>query len=199
MTQISEHALGLTWVMDEAMQRAAHALVDGDRVWLIDPIDDPAALARVGALGAPQAVVQLLDRHNRDCAAIARRLGVPHLAVGDRLGDAPFTPEPVLRRRVWKEVALWWPAREALVVAEALGTAPTFAVGAGPIGVHPMLRLTPPRGLGRFAPGHLLVGHGPPVHGPATAQDLRRALDDARRDLPKLVLSLPRLLRGQAS
>ena len=71
MTQIHEHELGLSWVTEDAMQRASHALRDGDRVWLVDPVDDEEALRRAAALGAPAGVVQLLDRHNRDCASLA--------------------------------------------------------------------------------------------------------------------------------
>ncbi|MDX6685137.1 MAG: hypothetical protein QOF86_1265 [Baekduia sp.] len=194
MTQIHEHALGLSWVMDDAMQRASHALSDGDRVWLVDPVDDAAALGRAATLGAPAGVLQLLDRHNRDCAPIAARLGVPHYQVPRVLPEAPFTCRSVMRNRLWREVALWWPARRALIVAEALGTAPAFAVGDGPVGVHPMLRLLSPKGLKGFGPEHLLVGHGPPVSGPDIGAQVDRAIDHAGRDLPKLLLKLPSLI-----
>jgi hypothetical protein len=198
MTRIFEHELGLSWVDDDAMERGSHALKGDDgRVWLIDPFDDDAALERVAALGAPAGVLQLLDRHNRDCEAVATRLGVPHLKVPDALPDAPgFEVRWVVRNRFWREVALWWPARRALVVAEALGTAPAFAVGAGAVGIHPMLRLpSPPGGLRGLAPEHLLVGHGPPVHGAAVAGDVDHAIAHARRDAPKLLLKLPSLIR----
>ena len=198
MTRIFEHELGLSWVADEAMERGSHALVGEDgRVWLIDPVDDAAALARVAALGAPAGVLQLLDRHNRDCEAVAGRLGVPHHKVPDTLPDAPaFELRWVVRNRFWREVALWWPARRALVVAEALGTAPAFAIGDGAVGIHPMLRLpSPPGGLRGLAPEHLLVGHGPPVHGPGVAADVDRAIARSRRDAPKLLLKLPSLIR----
>jgi hypothetical protein len=195
MTQIHEHALGLTWVMDDAMQRSSHALVDDDgRVWIVDPVDDPTAMARVAALGDPAAVLQLLDRHNRDCAAVAARLGVPHLKVPGALPEAPFAAHRVVDNRFWHEVALWWPARRALVVAEALGTAPAFAVGSGPVGVHPVLRLRPPHGLKGMRPEHLLVGHGPPVHGAETADAVEQAIDHAWRDTPRLLLKLPSLV-----
>lgn len=195
MTRIVEHALGLSWVMDEPMERGSHALADDGRVWLIDPVDDAEALGKVAQLGAPAAVVQLLDRHNRDCAEIAGRLGVPHLKVPDAVPDSPFTTLRVIRNPLWREVALWWPARRALVVAEALGTAPAFAVGDGEVGIHPMLRLTPPGGLRGRAPEWLLVGHGPPVHGPSVAADVDRAIARSRWDVPKLVLKLPSLIR----
>jgi hypothetical protein len=197
MARIHEHALGLTWVMDDAMERAAHALRDDDRrVWLIDPVDDDAALERAAALGAPAGVIQLLDRHNRDCAPLAARLGVPHLRVPDQLPGTPFTAHRVVRNRLWREVALWWPARKALVVAEALGTAPAFAVGDGPVGIHPMLRLLPPNGLKAFGPEHLLVGHGAPLHGPEVAAQVDRAIARSRHDVPKLMLKLPALIRA---
>jgi hypothetical protein len=196
MTRIHEHELGLTWVDEDAMARAAHALRDGERVWLVDPFEDATALEQAAALGTPAGVLQLLDRHNRDCAPIAARLGVPHLQVPEALSDAPFVPRRVVRNRLWKEVALWWPAQEALVVAEVLGTAPAFTLDAGPVGVHPMRRLLPPGTLREFEPAHLLVGHGAPLHGPDTARAMRDAIDHARRDSPRLLLKLPSLLKA---
>jgi hypothetical protein len=88
------------------------------------------------------------------------------------------------------------PQRRTLVVAEAIGTGRAFAVGDGPVGVHPMLRLTPPRRLGDFAPEHLLVGHGPPLHGTQTPSAITVALERSRRDLPQLLRRLPALLRA---
>jgi hypothetical protein len=195
MPRIHEHEAGLTWVMDEPMERASHALADDGRVWLVDPVDDAEALERAAALGTPVAVLQLLDRHNRDCAAIAQRLEVPHLMVPEALSDAPFVVHRVFRRPLWKEIALWWPARRALVVAEVLGTAGVWAVGDGPVGVHPMVRLLPPSGLARFEPEHLLVGHGPPVHGDETTAVMREALAHSRRDVPRLLRKLPAMIR----
>jgi hypothetical protein len=197
LRDLEAHDLGLTWTIDEPQVRASHALVDDrGRVWLVDPVDEPAALERVAGLGEPAAVLQLLDRHNRDGAAIAQRLGVPLHKVPRAVAGSPFHVTPVLRLPLWKEVALWWPARRALVVAEVLGTTPVFAVGPGPVGVHPMLRLRPPGHLAEHSPAHLLVGHGPPVHGPETGRHVRDALERSIRDLPRVFLALPGLLRG---
>ena len=196
MTRIYEHALGLSWVMDEPMERGSHALAGDDgRVWIVDPVADDDALERVAQLGAPAGVLQLLDRHDRDCAALARRLGVPHLKVPATIPDAPFAVRSVVRTPLWREVALWWPARRALVVAEVLGTTPAFAVGDGPVGIHPLVRLLPPRGLRGLGPEHLLVGHGAPLHGTEVAVAVDRAIDRSRHDVPKLVLKLPSLIR----
>jgi hypothetical protein len=197
MTRIHEHDLGLTWVMDEPMERGSHALRAGDgRVWLVDPVQDDAALAAAAALGPPAGVLQLLDRHNRDCAAIAQALGVPHARVPQVAPEgAPFHVVRVVDNPVWKEVALWWPERRALVVAEVLGTAPAWTLDAAPVGVHPMRRLLPPTGLRDLEPEHLLVGHGPPLHGPDAARLMREAIDRSRRDTPRLLLKLPMLLR----
>src|SRR3954452_19614684 len=76
-----EHELGLSWVAAESMMRASHALAADGRVGIVDPVGAGAGLERVRALGEPVAVLQLLDRHNRDSAAVAARLGVPHLKV----------------------------------------------------------------------------------------------------------------------
>ena len=193
---LDHQSYGLSWLMAEPMARASHALAAEGRVWLVDPVDDPAALAAAAALGEPAGVLQLLDRHNRDCAAIATRLGAPHLVNPQALPGTPFELVPVIRWPGWKETALWWPAEGALVVPEAVGTAPAYAIGPGPVGVHALIRLVPPGALRRFAPGHLLVGHGPPVHGPEATTGLNDALSRSRRDIPRLALRLPTLLRS---
>lgn len=194
---VCEHALGLTWVMDDPLQRASHGLIDDDeRLWLVDPVDEDGVVEHAAALGTPVAVLQLLDRHNRDCEAVARRLGVPHLRTPDAIADSPFVVRRVVHQRFWREVAVHWPEREGLVVAEALGTAPAFAVGDGPVGVHPMLRLVPPRGLRGRGLRHLLVGHGRPLQGDHVAGAIDEAVARARRDLPALVRRLPALARA---
>ena len=75
-----ETRFGFGWIAAEPalLARASHALrVDG-RVWLVDPVDGPEVDAHVRALGEPAGVVQLIDRHDRDCAVLAERYGVPH-------------------------------------------------------------------------------------------------------------------------
>jgi hypothetical protein len=194
---IEAHEAGLTWVMDEGMQRASHALVDGDDVWLIDPVDEGEAIERALALGRPRAVIQLLDRHNRDCETLAERLGIPWERVPGNLRETPFEVVEVIKNKRWKEVALRWRERDALVVAEAVGTAPLFALGRGAVGVHPVLRLTPPKALKGIDPGMLLVGHGAPVKSDAAAS-LRTALARSRSDIPRLLLSLPGAVLGRS-
>ena len=193
---LHEHDLGVTWIVAEMMQRTSHALADDGRVWLIDPVDEPEALERVAALGEPAAVVQLLDRHNRDCAALAARLGVEHVRLPERVPESPFVPFSVVSVPRWREVGLWWPARRGLVVTEALGTSDLFTGGGRDVGVHLMLRLLPPRRLAAYAPEHLLVGHGPPVHGPAAARGVQEALSRSIRDVPHVVTGFVRAARG---
>lgn len=194
---IEDHECGLTWVMDDAMQRASHALRDGEDVWLIDPVDEGDAIERATAMGRPKAVIQLLDRHNRDCEAVVKKLGIPRERVPQSLKGSPFEVVQVIGRRRWKEVALRWRERDALIVAEAVGTAPLFALGRGAVGVHPLLRLTPPRALEGVDPGMLLVGHGAPVRVDA-AVSLRTALARSRSDIPRLLMSLPGAVRGHS-
>jgi hypothetical protein len=192
---LREFALGVSWVIDEPARRTSHALVADGRVWVIDPVEQPDAMARVAALGEPAGVLQLLDRHNRDCAAVAQRLGVPHLMVPDAVPGSPFQAIPVVRIPRWRETALWWAQQRVLVVAEALGTAPVFTAGHGAVGMHPVLRPLPPGRLRGLEPEHLLPGHGPPVHGGDAREGVAWAYAHARRDLPRLALTLARLAR----
>jgi hypothetical protein len=187
-----EQPFGFSWIVpDEPATRTSHALVAEGRVWLVDAVDWAPALERAARAGATSAVLQLLDRHNRDCAALAARLGVPHLVAPAALPDSPFSVVEVRRSRAWQEVALWWEEMRMLVVAEAVGTNRFFAP-AGGAGVHLLLRLTPPRReLGGIEPRHLLVGHGTGLHGDAATAGLRSALADARRGLPRAALQLP--------
>ena len=179
---------------DDRMRRTSHALAHDGRVWLFDVVDDPRIEEWVRGLGEPAGVVQLLDRHGRDCAAVAERLGVPHHVVPDSLPGTPFEFRPIRRGRWWREVALWWPERKLLLCADAIGTIPYFCAGDEPAGVHPFLRPVPPRSLRGLEPEHLLVGHGEGIHHrPAV---LEHALRTARRRIPRWFLGLPRLLRA---
>jgi hypothetical protein len=191
-----DFSFGFSWYPRGTMTRTAHALDAGDGVWLVDPVDNPEALERAADLGPAAGVIQLLDRHDRDCAAIAARLGVPHLRLPAAVPGAPFAVVPVLTLPFWHEIALWWPEQGALVVAELIGTNAAFAVGDGRAGVHPLLRAAPPGALRGYRPDHLLVGHGPGVHGPAAAEALAEAYARTRKDLPRLAGRLPAMAKA---
>jgi hypothetical protein len=194
--EFERHDVGASWFTSNLMFKTSHALVDDGRVWIVDPVDAGDAVERAAALGEPAGVLQLLDRHNRDGAAVARRLGVPLHKVPDVLPDTPFSLLEIDFGRGWRERAVWWPERRVLVVPESIGTAPVFAVGPGPAGVHPMRRLAPPNALRPFLPEHLLVGHGPPLHHGDAAGGLLDALDRSRSDLPRVLLKVPGMVRG---
>jgi len=172
------------WIEEARMRRTAHALVAGGGVWLVDPFEADGIDDRVRALGEPAGVIQLLDRHARDSAAFAARLGVPVHVVPRNVPETPFVFLPVLSWRYWREVALWWPERRILAGGDALGTIPFFRAGAEPIGVHPLLRLVPPRGLTRLDPLHVLVGHGEGRHGADAAAEVDDAVLHARSRIP---------------
>jgi hypothetical protein len=192
---VDELDFGFGWISPHKpeMQMASHALLAGGKVWLVDPNEGAGVEERARTLGEPAGVLQLLDRHNRACAAFAERLDVPHYRVPfEQVG--PFEMVGVVQRKRWQEVALWWPQRRVLVCADALGTVPhSFALGGERLGVHPLLRLTPPRQLARFEPEHVLCGHGAGVHERAT-EAVREALANARRRIPRLALELPKAL-----
>ena len=178
------------WVAEGRVTRTSHALAVEGGVWLVDAVAWAEAEDRARSLGTPAGVIQLLDRHNRDCAEVAARLGVPHYRVPDRV-DAPFELVRVVNLRVWRELALWWPERRVLVTADALGTTGYFTFGAERIGLHPLLRLFPPRALARLDPEVVLVGHGDGI------RDASDAFREALTAPTRRVLRLPKRLRGK--
>lgn len=187
-----ETALGFGWIADEPerLRRASHALAAEGRVWLVDPVDAPAIEGRVRALGEPAGVLQLVDRHARDCALLAGRLGVPlHRLPRGGVAGSPFEVWPVLNLPGWREVALWWEGERALVCSESLGTASYFLASGERLGVHPFLRLYQPKALRDMAKGltprHVLVGHGEGIHGDGAATALVHAVRGARRRTPR--------------
>jgi hypothetical protein len=190
---VDETDFGFGWIGGEQpkLQLTAHALAADGGVWLVDPTDEASLDERVRTLGEPRGVIQLLDRHNRGCAEVARRLVVPHHEVPfGGIEGAPFELVPLVRRSRWREAALWWPERRVLVTGDALGTVPHyFALGGERVGVHPLLRLTPPRELARYEPEHVLVGHGEGVHEDA-ASAVRDALSHSRRRAFRLPIEL---------
>jgi hypothetical protein len=182
-TTVDQWEGGFGWSLDEFMQRTSHALTVDGRVWLTDPVDTSELEERVRALGEPGGVLQLLDRHERGCAAWAERLGVPHLRAWESVGAAPFEILPVRNHRWWREVALWEPRARTLVCADALGTVAYFRAPGERIGLHPLVRPFPPRALARVAPERILCGHGEGVFEDATGA-LQEALRTGRRRLP---------------
>ncbi len=201
MPFVDELDFAVGWLEPEPafMTRTAHAVRAADgRVWVIDPFDakDVDAEARVRALGPVAGVVRLLDRHGRDCDAWAQRLGVPLLDVPrDGLGSVEVVP--VLRAPGWKEVALWFADTRTLVVADALAAAPGYRAAGEPLGVHPFLRLRPPRSLGARDVEHLLLGHGAGLRGDAARTAVAEALRTSRARAPRFVLDSARRVLGR--
>ena len=193
-----DFGFGFSWLPDEAMTRTSHALDTGDGVWLVDPVDVPEALERAAALGAAGG------------RAPAARPPQPRLR-GDRGAARRPAPAPARRdprqpvrgragpraSRGWREIALWWPERRVLVVAELIGTTADPRARRRP---RPAcIRCSgsrPPGALRGYEPEHLLVGHGRGVHGPAAAEALSGAYSRARTDLPRLVGRVPTMAKA---
>lgn len=193
--------VGFGWIVDdELVRRCSHALVVDGRVWLIDPVEGDGVEERVRAAGEPAGVIQLLDRHNRDSAALAARLAVPHHDVPvDLIAGAPFEFLVVRKGWTWKEVALWWPDRRVLVVADALGSVGYFVAPGERLGVHPLLRVVPPRRrLGHVLPETVLCGHGEGVLAGAE-RPFQEALSTARRRIPGALANGARAWRRRAA
>lgn len=189
---------GFGWIDDEAMTRTSHALAADGRLWFVDALDWPDAIERALGLGEPAGVIQLLDRHDRDCAALAARFGVPHVVAPAVVPGSPFTFVPIKRWRYWRESALWWPATRTLVTADVVATNRFYTGGKAPLAVHPVLRLTPPKVLGAIEPERILVGHGEGVLHDASPA-LHDALESSRRGLPGVLLRMPFATRAPSS
>jgi len=201
---IDDWADGVGWIAhpDETMQRASHALVDGDDVWLVDPLDVDGLDELLADRGEVRGVVILLDRHKRDAEPLARRYDVPVYVpewmddVRDEL-DVPVEPirrglpdssydlHKLVDNPFWKEGYLYDESAKTLMVAEAVGTTSYFRTGGERLGVHPALRMKPPKTLKRFAPERIRVGHGDGVSTDAQSA-LADAIDGSRRRTPRL-------------
>jgi hypothetical protein len=192
-------ALGWIAPEPEYMQRCSHALAADGKVWLIDAVGGDGIEERVRTMGEPAGVIQLLDRHGRDCAKLARRLQVPlHVTPFEQIPGAPFRPLRIVRSRFWAEIALWWAEQKVLVFGDALGTAPYYLAPDERLAVHPLLRLFPPVQLGGLEPEHVLCGHGEGVHEDASAA-FREALFTSRRRTPRWALARLRKLTPSRS
>ena len=203
--EVQRHEGGGTWIAypGETMQRASHALVVDGEVWVVDPVDAVGLDDYLADFGDVAGVVVLFDRHRRDSAEIATRhdvsVWVPECMDGVapeldapverfryELADTGYVAYTLVDNRFWQEAILYSDERNVLVVPESVGTAAYFRTSSEPLGVHPMMRVRPPRKLARFEPDRLLVGHGAGI--PEDAADaLATALDGSRRRTPTLV------------
>jgi hypothetical protein len=202
LTAIDRFDGGVGWIAhpDETMERASHAVESGGGLWLLDPVDGAGLDELLAEYADPEGVVVLLDRHKRDAAAIATRHDVPVYVpdwmdgvaeaidaptrrAGDRIGD--FRVRKLIDNRLWQEAVLF--DGETLVVPEAVGTASYFRAPGEELGVHPMLRPVPPRGLRSHDPDRLLVGHGAGLSEDVGAA-LREAIGASRRTAVSLYL-----------
>ncbi|MFW6000523.1 MAG: hypothetical protein ACOCPY_03595 [Halorubrum sp.] len=211
--EIDRYDGGVGWIAypDETMERASHAFAveneetgDAD-VWVIDPVDAPGVDDLLAEIGDVAGVVIGLDRHVRDSGELAARHDAPVYVAewmtgvaeelgpevelerfGSRLADTGFEAIRIRDSSLppWQEVGLF--DGETLIVPESLGSASYFRGDRERLGVHPMLRLTPPTAaLSGIDPERILVGHGVGVHERA-AVALEDALSDSRRKAPGL-------------
>ncbi|MFB6220735.1 MAG: hypothetical protein ABEH90_04785 [Halolamina sp.] len=203
---------GISWSLaEDRLERTSHALTTEDGVWIIDPVDAPGLDDELDELGEVAGVTLLVDRHKRDTEAVAQRHGVPVSLPGplapvardletecerypNTLPETGFEVIRLLSNPGWQEAALYDEERGTLVVQEALGANEIFTTPGERIGVHPLLRLLPPRkALSDLDPDRVLVGHGEGVFEDA-GEELRGALRRSRRTAPRLyagVLAMP--------
>ncbi len=75
VTVVHRWETGLTWMAhtEPQMQRASHALVDDEDVWLVDPLDAAELDEELAALGTVAGVVVLDSQHGRHADRLADR------------------------------------------------------------------------------------------------------------------------------
>jgi len=202
--EIDEWSGGTGWLAypEENMQRASHLLADDGEVWLVDPVDCNGLDDLIAEYGEVAGVLLLLDRHTRDADTLANRHDVPVTVpdwmdgvekkvdapierVRTDLGDTEFGVHRLVDNALWQEAMLFGEESKTLVVPESVGTAAFFRAGEERLGVHPALRLTPPRKLTRLDPDRIFVGHGEGVLDGAESA-LADAIEGSRRRAPRL-------------
>jgi hypothetical protein len=212
VNEIDRFEGGAGWIAhpDEEMQRASHALATDAGLVVVDPVDVPdldgwlTDLGETTGAGDVAGVAVLLDRHKRDSAAVANRhdvpVGVPSWMSGVRddldaptrdleslVADSSYEVRKVIDNPFWQEAGLYDREAEVLALPEVFGTVDYYCAPGEELGVHPMLRFTPPRKLKRLDVDRLLVGHGEGV-APDADDAMARALRGAARNAPRLYL-----------
>ncbi len=197
-------ARGVGWIAhpEERMRRASHALATDEGVYVVDPVDAEGIDDLLTEFGDVAGVVVLLDRHKRDSAAVARRHDVPvyvpdvmagitddldaeTTVVRHDLDGSGFAVHGLIDNPLWSEAALYSEDDGTLVVPEAVGTSSYFLAADERLGVHPALRMTPPKRLRRFDAERVLVGHGEGILEEASPT-IDDAVSGARGRAPRL-------------
>lgn len=213
VTVIRRWKTGLTWMAhpEAQMQRASHAVVVDENVWLIDPLDAGGLDEELTALGSVAGVVVLGSEHHRHADRLAARHDVAiHLpewfeedAKTFEADVIPFTDELAstgfeaikLKEGFWQEAGLYHPDRRTLAVSDTFMTA-LFTGETGRIELFPPARLDPPReALDGLAVDRLLVGHGEPVFENPQARMERALAMEYRSTTAAFLLNIPILIK----
>lgn len=213
---------GVGWLAhpEEASRRASHAIQGDDGVWVFDPLDGPGVQELLDETGPVAGVAVLSSHHSRDADIFADRYDVSvHLptwmdGVAERidapierytapsnewteLGSSGISIRTVDPTTAWKEAIAYRHADGTLRVPDMLSTVPAMTVKDERLACYLFHRLAPPReAFADIDPNQILLGHGEGIFTDAAAT-LETALDDARRHLPRaLVSQAPTQIRG---
>ena len=199
---VDESDLGISWVLDESMQRACardprrgQGLVrrpDRGRRHRRPRRRPWRARGRPAAARPPQPRLRRGGRATRDRAAERARRGARVAVRGDQGAAVP---------RVEGDGALVARAPGARGRRDRRHEPDHQRRRDGGVGMHPMLRALPPKSMRGYDPEHLLTGHGAPIHGAGGGHRARRAPTRARaatspRPLLSLIKSRPASLES---
>jgi len=198
---------GVGWIAhpDEDGERASHAIVGNDGVWIVDPVDAEGIDDLIAEYGDVAGVVVLSSHHARDAGAVADRHGVavhvprwmgrveervdaPVERFDDTFGDSGFQITRVGPLGLYEGAVAYRESDGTLYVPDLLSSGSAYPTGDERVGVMLGLRPFPPTDtFAGIDPERILFGHGEGVfERPGDALD--DAIDGARRRFPRALV-----------
>lgn len=198
---------GVGWIAhpNEEGERASHAILGDEGVWIIDPVDVQGIDDLVKEYGEVRGVAVLSSYHARDADQIAHRYGVsvhiprwmnrvpervdaPVKRETEVLGGAGFETFQVEPLSMYQEAIAYREEDGTLIVPDLLSSGSSYPVGDERIGLMLGIRPFPPRDLFEdIEPERILFGHGEGVFQDA-GEALDKAITGARKRFPRALV-----------
>jgi len=193
---IDEWKHGFGWIAkpEENMQRTSHGFVEGEGVYLVDPVDAENLDQKIEEYGEVKGIVILFARHERDSEKLAGKYDCPIFVpewferdldadvekISDKVPGTDWEIHTVVDSRVSKEAALYHRQSDTLIVADSLGTTKHLRGRGEKLGMSPLYRFNPPKKLLDFDPQRIFCGHGEGITEDAT-ETMQETIQQGRR------------------